>query len=86
MGDWFNLNDWLTVPVFASMAAWVGRVHQRVDRNQADIAEFTKGFSQHIKDDAVAHEKIARIEERVTSIHKTLEKMDRTLERLASHQ
>lgn len=56
--------------------AWVGRVHQRVNRTEADVALFTAGLTKHIADDAIAHQRIANIEGKLETALGILERLD----------
>jgi hypothetical protein len=66
------------VPFIGAMT-WVGRLHQRVNTNSETIAEFTKGFSKHVADDALAHQRIANIEGQLTLVCSSLERIERHL-------
>jgi hypothetical protein len=61
---------------FVGYGAWVGRVQQKVNRNEADLAEFTKGFTKHMADDARAHERIANIEGKLELVVNSLDRIE----------
>lgn len=65
----------LAVPLLGG-AAWVGRVHQRVNRTEADVKQFTDGLTAHIAADAVAHQRIAKMEGQLESALGILERLD----------
>lgn len=65
----------LAVPLLGG-AAWVGRVHQRVNRNDADIKAFTEGLTAHIAADAIAHQRIASMEGQLSIALGILQKLD----------
>lgn len=65
----------IVLPVLGG-TAWVGRVHQRVVRNDADIKAFTEGLTAHIAADAIAHQRIANIEGTLSLALDILKKID----------
>jgi hypothetical protein len=61
---------------FAGYGVWIGRVQQKVDRNETDIGQFKAGLTQHMADDARAHERIANIEGQLELVVSSLERIE----------
>jgi hypothetical protein len=51
-----------------------------VDRNETDIGQFKAGLTQHMADDARAHERIANIEGKLELVVSSLERIERRLD------
>jgi hypothetical protein len=64
---------------FAGYGAWVGRVQQKVNRNEIDIDQFKAGLTQHMADDATAHQRIANIEGQLGIVVDSLQRIEEHL-------
>jgi hypothetical protein len=64
---------------FAGYGAWVGRVQQKVNRNEIDIDQFKEGLTQHMADDATAHQRIANIEGQLGIVVDSLQRIEEHL-------
>ena len=81
MGDW-NFFDpaWLSaLPVAA--VAWVGRVHQRVNRNESDLVDARAKLEKHEKEDREWYAKVAKIDGKLDAMSETLSRIDDRLSR-----
>lgn len=79
-------STWAALPVIGGVAMWVGRLHQRVNNTAEDVDDFKKGFTQHMADDARAHERLANIEGQVPMIREQLNRIEQAVQALHARQ
>lgn len=76
MDNWLSPELLSSIPLIGGMAAWVGRTSSRVTTTEREISDFKDAFQQHMKDDAKAHERIARMEGTLTEMNKSLARIE----------
>jgi len=76
MIELLTITKYITLPALASMAAWVGKTNYTVSRNEKDLETFRKNFEQHMRDDAEAHKKIAKIDANVETVTRAILRLE----------
>jgi len=56
-------------------AAWVGRLQTRVSQHERSIQSLQEKWEDHVDDERIAHEKVARIDERTKLMSKNIDRL-----------